>query len=152
MRAGQLDRAEAMLEEYYKQAGGDNALLFQVAEHYGAVSNDAKAVEVLTAVRQRFSTPPEMTMRLRARSRAAMASWRGSAGRSAGSGRDYDSEAADRDPDRAGRHEHRLLPSPFQGSDGDEPAAIPEEPAAAAGEAAADRRSGCGAGGLCGGV
>jgi diguanylate cyclase (GGDEF)-like protein len=54
LRAGQLDRAHLMLEEYYKQAGGDNALLFQVAEHYGAVSNDAKAVEVLTAVRQRF--------------------------------------------------------------------------------------------------
>lgn len=54
LRSGQLDRARVMLEEYYKQAGGDNALLFQVAEHYGAVSNDEKAVEVLTGVRQRF--------------------------------------------------------------------------------------------------
>ena len=54
LRAGDLDRAHAMLDEYYKVAGGDNALLFQVAEHYGAVSNDEKAVEVLTTVRQRF--------------------------------------------------------------------------------------------------
>jgi len=54
LRAGQLDRAHAMLDEYYKQAGGDNALLFQVAEHYGAESKDDKAVEVLTEVRKRF--------------------------------------------------------------------------------------------------
>jgi diguanylate cyclase (GGDEF)-like protein len=54
LRAGQVDRARAILEEYYETAGGDNALLFQVAEHYGAESKDDKAVEVLTAVRQRF--------------------------------------------------------------------------------------------------
>jgi diguanylate cyclase (GGDEF)-like protein len=54
LRSGQLDRAHAILEDYYKVSGGDNALLFQVAEHYGAESKDAKAVEVLTAVRQRF--------------------------------------------------------------------------------------------------
>jgi diguanylate cyclase (GGDEF)-like protein len=54
LRSGQIDRAHAMLEEYYKTAGGDNALLFQVAEFYGAESKDEKAVEVLTAIRQRF--------------------------------------------------------------------------------------------------
>src|ERR1019366_4389678 len=43
-----------MLEEYYKASGGDNALLFQVAEFYAGESKDEKAVEVLTAVRQRF--------------------------------------------------------------------------------------------------
>jgi len=54
LSSGQLDRAHAMLDEYYKTAGGDNALLFQVAEHYAAESKDDKAVEVLTVVRQRF--------------------------------------------------------------------------------------------------
>jgi diguanylate cyclase (GGDEF)-like protein len=54
LRSGQLDRAHLMLEEYYKASGGDNALLFQVAEFYAAESKDEKAVEVLTPVRQRF--------------------------------------------------------------------------------------------------
>ncbi len=54
LRAGQLDRAHAMLEEYYKTAGGDNALLFEVAEHLAAEGKDEKAVEVLTGVRGRF--------------------------------------------------------------------------------------------------
>jgi len=54
LRSGQVDRANAMLEEYYKTAGGDNALLFQVAEHYAAESKDEKAVEVLTTIRKRF--------------------------------------------------------------------------------------------------
>jgi diguanylate cyclase (GGDEF)-like protein len=54
LRSGQMDRARTILEEYYKLSGGDNALLFQVAEHYAAESKDEKAVEVLTAVRQRF--------------------------------------------------------------------------------------------------
>lgn len=54
LRSGQLDRAHAILEHYYMLAGGDNALLFQVVEHYGAEGKDSKAVEVLTTVRQRF--------------------------------------------------------------------------------------------------
>jgi diguanylate cyclase (GGDEF)-like protein len=54
MRAGQLDRARGPLEEYYKTAGGDHALLFQLAEHFIAMGQDAQAVEVLAAIRQRF--------------------------------------------------------------------------------------------------
>jgi diguanylate cyclase (GGDEF)-like protein len=54
VRAGQLDRAYPVLTELYKPAGADHALLFTLAECYAAAGEDAKAVEVLTAVRKRY--------------------------------------------------------------------------------------------------
>lgn len=55
MRAAQPDRARGVLEEYYKSAGGDHALQFDLAEAYASAGEDAKAVEVLTAVRKHYS-------------------------------------------------------------------------------------------------
>jgi diguanylate cyclase (GGDEF)-like protein len=55
MRAGQLERARAPLEDYYKTAGGDHALLFQLAAQLASAGQDARAVEVLTDIRKRFS-------------------------------------------------------------------------------------------------
>jgi diguanylate cyclase (GGDEF)-like protein len=52
MRAGELDRAREELTNYYGKAGGDRAMLFQLAESYIAAGEDAKGVEVLVAVRQ----------------------------------------------------------------------------------------------------
>jgi diguanylate cyclase (GGDEF)-like protein len=54
LRAGQLERARGQLENYYKTAGGDHALLFQLAEHLAATGQDAQAVEVLTEIRERY--------------------------------------------------------------------------------------------------
>jgi diguanylate cyclase (GGDEF)-like protein len=55
LRAGQLERARAKLEEYYKVAGGDHALLFQLAERLAAEGKDAQTVEVLTSLREQFN-------------------------------------------------------------------------------------------------
>ena len=55
LRAGQLERARAKLEEYYKVAGGDHVLLFQLAERLAAEGKDAQAVEVLTSLREQFN-------------------------------------------------------------------------------------------------
>jgi len=56
MGAGQLDRAREELVQYYGKAGGggDHALLFELAERYVAVGEDAKAVEVLGDIRQHY--------------------------------------------------------------------------------------------------
>jgi diguanylate cyclase (GGDEF)-like protein len=54
LRGGQLDRAYGVLTEFYRPLGGDHALLFTLAECYAAAGDDAKAVEVLTAVRKRY--------------------------------------------------------------------------------------------------
>jgi diguanylate cyclase (GGDEF)-like protein len=52
MRAGELDRAREELTNYYGKAGGDRAMLFQLAEAYIAAGEDTKGVEVLVSVRQ----------------------------------------------------------------------------------------------------
>ncbi len=54
LRAGQLDRAREPLTAFYQQAGGDHALLFELAERYASASEDSKAVELLTSIRQDY--------------------------------------------------------------------------------------------------
>jgi diguanylate cyclase (GGDEF)-like protein len=54
MRSGQLDRATEPLTSYYQHAGADHALLFDLAERYAAANQDAKAVELLTGIRQNY--------------------------------------------------------------------------------------------------
>jgi len=55
LRAGDLERARGQLQDYYRTAGGDHALLFQLAEQLAANGEDEKAVEVLGEIRQKFS-------------------------------------------------------------------------------------------------
>ena len=66
LRAGQLDRAREPLTAFYQQAGGDHALLFELAERYASASEDSKAVELLTSIRKdyRDSSQKEFAVRL----------------------------------------------------------------------------------------
>ena len=54
MRSGQLDRAREVLEPLLREKGEGVARLFELADLYGRAGQDAKAVEVLQALKRRM--------------------------------------------------------------------------------------------------
>lgn len=54
LRNGELDRAAEPLTSYYRSAGGDHALLFDLADRYAAAGQEKKTVEILSALREKF--------------------------------------------------------------------------------------------------
>jgi diguanylate cyclase (GGDEF)-like protein len=54
LRNGELDRAAEPLTLYYRSAGGDHSLLFDLADRYASAGQEKKTVEILTALREKF--------------------------------------------------------------------------------------------------
>ncbi|HET9402541.1 MAG TPA: diguanylate cyclase [Candidatus Acidoferrales bacterium] len=54
LRNGELDRAAEPLTAYYRAAGGDHSLLFDLADRYASAGQEKKTVEILTALREKF--------------------------------------------------------------------------------------------------
>ncbi|HUK29901.1 MAG TPA: tetratricopeptide repeat protein [Candidatus Acidoferrum sp.] len=62
MRSGELDRAREELINYYGKAGGDRAMLFELAEAFIAAGEDAKGVEVLASIRLNYRDSSSATV------------------------------------------------------------------------------------------